>query len=83
MADELNNVPQQEQEVKTVETVDVDTIEKEEAGCLGIGASVLFPIIGVVIYFVQKNDVKNPSAYLWGALAGMVIGLVLRLATGA
>ena len=81
MADELNNVPQQEQDVKSVDPIEVETVEKEEAGCLGIGASVLFPIIGVIIYFAQRKEVKNPSAYLWGALAGMVIGLVIRLAT--
>ena len=39
--------------------------EKEnEAGCLGIG---LFPLIGIILYFVQKNSVNNPSAYLYGA----------------
>lgn len=55
---------------------------KEEAGCLGIGASVLFPIIGVIIYFVQRKEVKNPSAYLYGALGGFIAGLIIRAING-
>lgn len=55
---------------------------KDEAGCLGIGASVLFPIIGVIIYFVQRKEVKNPSAYLYGALGGFIAGLIIRAISG-
>ena len=75
--EDLTNQPViEKQEVEPEQTI--ETPEKEEAGCLGIGASVLFPLIGIVIYFIQKKEVKNPSAYLWGALAGFVIGLILR-----
>ena len=83
MAEELNNIPQQEPELKTSESTDELVQEKEEAGCLGIGASVLFPLIGIIIYFSQRNVVKNPGAYLWGALAGFIIGIILRAVSGA
>lgn len=53
--------------------------EKKEAGVFAIIVSVLFPIIGVIIYFVKKNEVKNPNAYLWGAFAGFIIGLIINL----
>ena len=52
--------------------------EKSNAGCIGIGFSVLFPIIGIILYFAQKKSVNNPSAYLYGALAGFVMGFILR-----
>ena len=64
MADEINNTPQQ---------------DENNAGCIGIGFSVLFPIVGIILYFVQKNSVNNPSAYLYGALAGFGIGMILQI----
>ena len=70
---ELNEQSSQEQ----VET------PQEEAGVLGIIASILFPLIGVIIYFVQRKAVKNPNAYLWGALAGFAVGLLLRAIAAA
>ena len=53
-------------------------MEKTEtnAGCFGIGFSVLFSIVGIILFYVQKNSVNNPSAYLYGA--GFLIGLILR-----
>lgn len=78
MAEEIQEV----QQVEPQET-EQDTPLKENAGCLGIGASVLFPIIGVVIYFCQKKEVNNPEAYLWGAFAGFAIGFVMRIVSGA
>lgn len=62
MVNEINNTPQ----------------EEKNAGCFGIGCSVLFPIVGIILYFAQKKSVSNPNAYLYGALAGFVIGLILR-----
>lgn len=56
---------------------------QEEAGVLAIIASILFPLIGIIIYFVQRKSVKNPGAYLWGALAGFVVGLILRAVAAA
>lgn len=34
----------------------------------------LFPFIGVIMYFVNKYSVTNPSAYLKFALAGFICG---------
>ena len=59
---------------------------KEQAGCLAIGISFLIPIVGVIIYFVNKGKVKNPSAYLYAALGGVafvVIASIIRSAGGA
>lgn len=55
---------------------------ENKAGCLGIGFSVLFPIIGFILYFVKKESVTNPGAYSKGALVGLFIGFFLRLLTG-
>lgn len=82
MAEEFENVPAQEPEV-IISEPENEIPEKESAGCLGIGASVLFPLIGIIIYFAQRKEVQNPSAYLWSALAGFVIGLILRAATAS
>ena len=60
------------------ESTDKVVQEKEEAGCLGIGASVLFPIIGVIIYFIQRKEVNDPGACLWAALAGFMLGFILH-----
>lgn len=62
MAEEINNTPQ----------------EENKAGCLGIGCSFLFPIVGFILYFAQKGSVSNPSAYLYGALTSIVINLLLQ-----
>lgn len=40
MTDEINNTPQQ---------------DEKNAGCFGIGCSVLFPIIGIILYCVQEK----------------------------
>lgn len=82
MADEMNNVPQQEQELEANKIDNTQSHEKEEAGWLGIGASMLFPIAGVFIYFIQRKEVNNPGAYLWAAFAGFAIGFILRTVSG-
>lgn len=50
----------------------------EKAGIIGLIFSFLIPIVGVIIYFVQKNKVVNAASYLWAALAGFVLGLILN-----
>ena len=50
----------------------------EKAGIIGLVFSFLIPIVGVIIYFVQKNKVVNAASYLWAALAGFVLGLILN-----
>lgn len=40
--------------------------------------SVLLPIVGYVLYFVKKD--REPDAaknYLWSAIAGSIVGLIL------
>jgi len=54
--------------------------QEEKAGFFGIASSFLFPLLGVIIYFVQKKSVSNPSAYLYAALSGFAIGFMIRMA---
>lgn len=72
MADEMNNVSTENQEA-----------QKESAGCIGLGFSLLFPIIGIILYFTKKSEKFDARGYLYAAGAGFVLGLILRLATGA
>ena len=53
-----------------------------EAGKLGLVASALFPIIGVIIYFVQRNKVCDPNKYLKWALCGFIVGLIFNIVVG-
>jgi membrane associated rhomboid family serine protease len=52
----------------------------EKAGVVALIFSFLFPLIGIICYFVNKKEVENASAYLWAALGGFVMGIILRLA---
>lgn len=51
---------------------------KERAGVVALIFSFLFPIIGFIVYFVNRKEVSNPSAYLYAAVGGMVFGMILR-----
>lgn len=51
-----------------------------KAGVVALIFSFLFPLIGIICYFVNKKEVENASAYLWAALGGFVLGIILRLA---
>ncbi len=51
----------------------------EKAGTFALIVSFLFPLIGIICYFVQKKSVENPSAYLYAALGGFILGLIMRL----
>jgi hypothetical protein len=46
---------------------------------LALICSFLFPIIGVIIYFVQKDKVVDSVKYLYAAGAGFVVGLLMGL----
>lgn len=72
MADEMNNVSTENQEA-----------QKKSAGCIGLGFSLLFPIIGIILYFTRKSEKFDASGYLYAAGAGFVLGLILNIATGA
>lgn len=40
--------------------------------------SVLLPIIGYVLYFAKKDDQPDAAkGYLWAAIGGSIIGLML------
>ncbi len=52
----------------------------EKAGVVALIFSFLFPLIGIICYFINKKEVENASAYLWAALGGFVLGTILRLA---
>lgn len=71
MADEINNVSTENQEA-----------QKKSAGCIGLGFSLLFPIIGIMLYFTRKSEKFDASGYLYAAGAGIVFSLILRLVTG-
>ena len=53
--------------------------EKCKAGILALICSFLFPIIGVIIYFVQKDKVVDSVKYLYAAGSGFVVGLLMGL----
>lgn len=43
--------------------------------------SVLLPIVGYVIYFVKKdNEPDAANNYLWCAIAGSIVGIILMAA---
>lgn len=68
MTDETNNVGTENQEV-----------QKESAGCIGLGFSFFFPIIGIILYFAKKSENFDASGYLQAAGIGFVIGFILNL----
>lgn len=49
-----------------------------KAGTFALICSFFFPIIGVIIYFSQKDKVSNPNAYLHACLAGVAVGVLFR-----
>lgn len=53
--------------------------KKEKAGFLALLFSFLIPIVGVIIYLVNKDKVKNDSSYLILALCGFVVFFVLPM----
>lgn len=53
--------------------------EKGKAGIFALIFSFLFPVIGVIIYFVQRDKVVDPVKYLYAAGAGFVVSLLMGL----
>ncbi len=53
--------------------------DENKAGCVGIAFSFLFPIVGTILYFTQKESVVNSSAYLVAAVVGIAIGFFMNL----
>jgi len=52
----------------------------ERAGVLALVFSFLIPLVGIICYFSNKREVENASAYLWAALGGFVVGMLMRIA---
>ena len=43
--------------------------------------SVLIPLVGYILYFVKRSEEPEvANNYLWSAIAGSVIGLILAFA---
>lgn len=70
MTDKMNNVSTENQEV-----------QKESAGCFGLGLSFFIPLIGIILYFVKKSEKFDASGYLYAAGAGFLLNLFLSLIT--
>ena len=51
---------------------------QEKAGVFALICSFLFPLIGFIVYFVNRKEVSNSSAYLYAAVGGMVFGMILK-----
>ena len=51
---------------------------KERAGVFAQICSFLFPLVGIICYFVNRKEVENASNYLYCALGGFVLGILLR-----
>lgn len=55
------------------------TEKKEKAGVFALICSFLWPIVGLICYFVNKSKVENASAYLWSALAGVIVSIIVAM----
>ena len=43
--------------------------------------SVLIPLVGYILYFAKREDSPNAASnYLWSAVAGSIIGLIMVFA---
>lgn len=67
----------QTKETNLEEPICACTDIQENAGCLGIGVSFLLPLIGIIIYFVQRKKVINPSAYLYAVFIRIGIAIII------
>ena len=53
--------------------------EKGKAGIFALIFSFLFPVIGVIIYFVQRDKVVDSVKYLYAAGIGFVVSLLMGI----
>jgi hypothetical protein len=56
---------------------------ENKAGVFALICSFLFPIVGVILYFIKEKDVENRSSYLIAAGLGFLVGIILNLAATA
>ena len=52
------------------------------AGKVGLCVSALFPIVGVIMYFVQNNKIEDATKYLKWAGIGFIVGLICNIIVG-
>jgi hypothetical protein len=57
----------------------MEEVKKEKAGVFALIMSFLIPVIGIICYFTNKNEVENASSYLWASLGGFVIGVIFNM----
>lgn len=62
------------------EDLQQESSNENKAGCLGIGISFLFPIVGIILYATKKKTVINANNYLCAAIIAIVIGMIIRMA---
>ncbi len=67
---------------KKIVEKETESVKKESAGLAELIVSFLFPLIGVICYFIRKNKVDNASAYLYSALGGFVLSFILSVIIG-
>ncbi len=74
MAEEIKNISDDSNSDNNIENNNESPLE--EAGTAAIICSALFPIIGIIIFFVNRKEVKNPGVYLAAAGIGIAIGIL-------
>lgn len=52
----------------------------KRAGVLALICSFLFPLVGVICYFVKRKVVENSETYLYSAGGGFLLGTFLQYA---
>lgn len=50
---------------------------EKRAGCIGIALSFIFPIVGIILYFVRKKSMANAYAYLYAAILAILLNILL------
>ncbi len=53
--------------------------EKTNVSITAIVCSFLFPLVGFILYFVNRKKVEDPNDYLKAAFWGIVTGFIIRI----
>lgn len=51
----------------------------DEVGWIGLIASFLFPLLGIVMYWANRHTRKDCVQYVYSALIGIFIGIIIRM----
>ena len=52
----------------------------EKAGVFALICSFLSPLVGIICYLVNKDEVENASSYLLCALGGLMVSMLFFFA---